>query len=74
MHDAVEEVTCVLDHRDVHLHLDLDGAAIDVVRIGAAIGFCLREFALLALALVIVDDPLEALTFLLELPLESCER
>ena len=74
MRDPVQQVTGVLDHRLVDLHLDLDGAAVDVVGVGAAIGRCFGDLALLALTLVLRDDRLEANAFLVESTAEPFER
>ncbi len=74
MLDPVQQVASVLDHRLVDLHLDLDGAAVDVVGVGTAIGGRLGDLALLALTLVLGDDRLEAHTLLVESTAEPFER
>ena len=74
MLDAVEQVSGILDHGEIHLHLDLDRPPVDIVRISAPIGRTLREFALFALAFVLVDEVLEAFSLLDELLLEPLER
>jgi hypothetical protein len=74
MFDTFEQAARVLDHCNVHLHLDFDGAAIDVVGIRAAVGGGLRKLALLTLPFVLIDDLLEAFAFLRELTAETVER
>ena len=60
-----EHVTSVLDGCIVHFYLNVDGTAIDVVRIGIAISGCNGQNACLSFALMLFDDPLK--TFALSL-------
>ena len=71
---AIEQIPGVLHHGEVHLHLDLDGAAVDVVGVGAAVSGRLGDLALLALALVVRDDRLEAHTLFVEFTAKPFER
>ena len=73
MLDAFEQVPGVLNHREVDLHFNLDRSTVHIVRIGASVGRCLRELALLTLTFVLSDDRLKPNTLVVESTAEPLE-
>ena len=73
MDDRFEESTGVLHHGSICLEVDGDRSPVDVVWIRAAIGRTFSEHRELTIALVITDDLLESVTFLLEFSLQFLE-
>jgi len=65
-----EQVACVLNRCVVHLHLNVDGSAVHVVRIGVSIGGPDGYYALLPLELMLVDDTFKTFTLFFKLTAE----
>ena len=73
MDDRVEESTGVLHHGSICLEIDSDRSPVDVVWIRAAIGRTFSEHREFSVVLVITDDLLESVTFVLEFSLQLLE-
>lgn len=71
--DTFEQVPGVLNHREVHFHLNLDRPTVNIVRIGASVCGCLREFALFSLTFVVTNDRLKPSTLIGESTAEPLE-
>lgn len=67
MNHPIEKIPCVLHHCEIHLKLNLDGTAVNVVRIGASIGRTLRQFALFTSKLMLADDRFKPRPFVFKL-------
>jgi hypothetical protein len=69
-----EHVTGVLDGCVVHFDFDVDGTAIDVVRIGISICGSYSNHALFPFALMLIDDQFKTFKLSLQIAAQLLER
>ena len=74
MEDFVQQLVCVLLDRDVHLHLDGEGPAVDVAWVGTVLRCGLGQPTDLTLELDLLEDRLEPLLLIGKLLAQAVER
>ena len=73
MQNLRKHVACVLNCGIVHLDLDIDRAAVDIVRIGISICRSDCDNALVPLAFMLLNDVFKTLAFSLKLTAQFLE-